>query len=236
MKKYFLDAGTTWSKILEITADINTAAGKDFEVQKSYKIVPTATLKDLDLEFTAATGHSAGLKNIKKYENEVVALAKGAAKWLENDDIVLDLGSRDIKWVKFKDKKFSDMDWNTNCASATGATIEMLLKFYNVNIKELAPSEEKYPVTCGIFGLERIMDDVAKGVEAKIAISKFIAGIAYNAWNFTKNPDRLCVSGGFCENDCFIKSLQKHCEVQILGRFILVDGLYEEWKKSCGSF
>lgn len=231
-EKYFLDAGTTWSKVLKVSTDVKPNKDNVFDVQKTYNIVPTATLKDLNLEFTAATGHSAGLKNVKKYENEVVALAKGAAKWLENDDIVLDLGSRDIKWVKFKDKKFSDMDWNTNCASATGATIEMLLKFYNVDVKELPLSNERYPVTCGIFGLERIMDDVAKGVEAKIAISKFIAGIAYNAWNFTKNPDRLCISGGFCENDCFIKSLEKHCKVEVLGRFILVDGLYEEWKNS----
>ncbi len=217
----FLDAGTTWSKILTVENDV-----------KTYKILPTAQLKTLDIEFAAATGHSAQLKNILKYENEVVALACGAKKWLNEETIVLDLGSRDIKWVKFKDGKFSDMDWNTNCASATGATIEMLLKFYNVDVKDLEPAEEKYAVTCGIFGLEKIMDDVAKGQEPKSAISKFIKGIAYNAWNFTKNPDKLCVSGGFCENECFIKSLSSYCEVLPLGRFILTDGLYEEYIKN----
>ena len=86
--------------------------------------------------------------------------------------------------------------------------------------------DEKYSVTCGIFGLEKIMVMLQKGVEARFAISKFIAGIAYNAWNFTKNPDKLCISGGFCENKCFIKSLEKYCSVNVLGRFILVDGLY----------
>ena len=74
------------------------------------------------------------------------------------------------------------------------------------------------------------MDDVAKGTPPAFAISKFIGGIAQNAWNFTKNPDKLCISGGFCENKCFIKSLEKHCEVVSLGRFILVDGLYGEYK------
>ncbi len=38
---------------------------------------------------------------------------------------------------------------------------------------------------------KKIMDDVAKGQSQKAAISKFIKGIAYNAWNFTKNPDKL---------------------------------------------
>ncbi len=220
MKQYFLDAGTTWSKIL--TVEDNA---------KSYKIMPTAQLKTLNIEFQSATGHSSSFTNVLNYENEVVALSYGAIKWLNLENIVLDMGSRDIKWVKFKDKKFSDMDWNTNCASATGATIEMLLKFYNVDIKELEPCDEKYAVTCGIFGLEKIMDDVAHGIPPKVAISKFINGIAYNAWNFTKNPEKLCVSGGFCENSCFIKSLSCYCEVVPLGRFVLVDGLYNEFCK-----
>ena len=68
----FLDAGTTWSKILTVENGV-----------KSYKILPTSQLKTLDIEFVAATGHSAQLKNILKYENEVVALACGAKKWLK---------------------------------------------------------------------------------------------------------------------------------------------------------
>lgn len=220
MIKHFLDAGTTWSKILTVE-----------DSKKTYKIIPTAGLKDLNIEFEAGTGHSAGLKNVKRYENEVVALAHGAKEHLNLGNIVLDLGSRDIKWVKFKDGRFSDMDWNTNCASATGATIEMLLKFYNVDVKELETVDERYTVTCGIFGLEKIMDDVAKGTAPAFAIAKFIGGIAYNAWNFTKNPDKLCISGGFCENRCFVDSLSRLCEVVPLGRFVLVDGLYEECYK-----
>ena len=100
-------------------------------------------------------GIHAPFQTFQTMKNEVVALAQGAKECLNAGNIVLDLGSRDIKWVKFKDGKFSDMDWNTNCASATGATIEMLLKFYNVDIKDLEPADEKYPVTCGIFGLEK---------------------------------------------------------------------------------
>lgn len=211
----FLDAGTTWSKILTVHKN----------GEKEYKIIPSASLKENNINFTSATGHCAKISKTV-YENEVVALAKGAQKQLLRGDIVLDLGSRDIKWIKYKDGKFQDMDWNTSCASATGATIEMLLKFYNVNPDELKPSSEKYAVTCGIFGLEKIMDDVAGGTNADIAISKFIKGIAYNAWNFTKNPDKLCISGGFCENKCFIESLKEYCEVETLGRYVLVDGLY----------
>lgn len=214
--KFYLDAGTTWSKILEITS----------QNERKYSVCPTSQIKNLDIEFEKTTGHSTN-KTSKKYENEVVALALGAKKHLENDFVALDLGSRDIKWVKFKNSKFSDMDWNSSCASATGATIEMLLKFYDISVSDLKFTQEKYPVTCGIFALEKIMDDVSQGIEPQIAISKFVHGIAFNAFNFTKTPEKICISGGFCENPCFIQSLEQYCEVLPLGRFVLVDGLSE---------
>lgn len=215
MEKIYIDAGTTWTKILKIEND-----------KRSYDVVKTCDFKKTNTKFIKCTGHSL-TKEKGIYENEVVALSYGAKKYLEDDFVVLDLGSRDIKYVRFENQKFKDMDWNCSCASATGATIEMLLKFYNVDIKNLKYTDEKYSITCGIFGLERIMDDVAKGIEPERAISKFIHGIAYNAYNFTKKAPKICVSGGFCENKCFIETLCKYSEVIPLGRFVLVDGLSE---------
>lgn len=210
----YIDAGTTWTKILKV------------EDKKTYSVIPTRELKSLNLKADRCTGHSL-VEAEKGHENEVVALAYGAKKYLEDDFIVLDLGSRDIKYVQYQNKKFKDMDWNSSCASATGATIEMLLKFYQVDIQEVEFINEKYAITCGIFGLEKIMDDVARGLEPKIAIAKFIHGIAFNAFNFAKNPEKICVSGGFCENKCFLDSLSQYCTTVPLGRFILVDGLLE---------
>ena len=103
----------------------------------------------------------------------------------------------------------------------------MLLKFYNVEAKDLKVCNEKYTVNCGIFGLEKIMDDVANGEKPEICISKFIHGIAYNSWNFTKKTEKIYLSGGFCENECFVKSLKKYCEVELLGRYILVESFIE---------
>lgn len=211
--KIFIDSGTTWTKILKIEND-----------KKKYSIVNTSDFKKQNLKYNKCTGHSLN-KTKDIYENEVVALAYGAKSLLEDDFIVLDLGSRDIKYIQYKNKKFFDMDWNNSCASATGATIEMLLKFYNVEIDKLSFTKEKYSITCGIFGLEKIMDDTAQGIEPSVAISKFIHGIAFNAYNFAKRPKKICISGGFCENKCFLNSLSYYCKVIPLGRFVLVDGL-----------
>ena len=231
MVNIVLDAGTTWSKIIEKTSSSLMKDYADYLIKSengfNYYVLPSAVLKNIDFKFDKATGHmSLSMLNDKKdYENEVIALIQGFRKKIEEDAIILDMGSRDSKWAQFRDGKFKDLDWNNNCSSSTGATIEMLLKFYNVDVKDLKVSDEKYVITCGIFGLEKIMDDIAKGSDAKTAISKFIHGIAFNAWNFAKKPSKIYLSGGFCENKCFVESLEKYCEVVPLGRFLLCEGL-----------
>ena len=231
MVNIVLDAGTTWSKIVERTSSSLMQKYDEYLIKSkngfNYYVIPSAKLKEIDFKFDKATGHmSLSMLNDKKdYENEVIALIQGFKKQIEEDAIILDMGSRDSKWAQFKDGKFKDLDWNSSCSSSTGATIEMLLKFYNVEVKNLKVSNEKYVITCGIFGLEKIMDDIAKGSNAETAISKFRHGIAFNAWNFAKKPSKIYLSGGFCENQCFIDSLKKYCEVEHLGRFLLCEGL-----------
>lgn len=234
--KLYVDAGTTWSKVCELSD-----GSSDFSLQykdylknvfgcKKQYIIPSNLLKTCKYKFLAATGHMSkmNLKYDKNYLNEVLALSKGFLVQQKNG-LVLDLGSRDVKWVRFNNGKFKDLDWNNSCASATGATVEMLLKFYDVSVEDLEFVDERYNITCGIFGLEKIMDDIANGEQAKVAISKFLHGLAYNAWSFAKKPDEIFLSGGFCDNKCFIESLSKYVKVNKLGRFVLVDGLISEF-------
>jgi activator of 2-hydroxyglutaryl-CoA dehydratase len=212
--KFYLDAGTTWSKILEIKPD----------GRRVYRTLPSSGLFT-HYKFEKSTGHRAQSVEVKERVNEVVALSLGVNELMKEDGIVLDLGSRDAKWVRYRDGKFSDMDWNSACASSTGATVEMLLKFYHVKVRELVPQKEKYPIACGIFAMERIMDDVSRGVSANVAISRFIHSIAFNAFNFCGAPEKLFLSGGFCDNKCFMDSIAQYCEVVPLGRYVLLDGL-----------
>jgi len=217
----YLDAGTTYSKII---TDKNCFDKQFLICNKDnmfYYILPSSIIKSMDINPDSSCGHMSNAN-----ENEIIALAKGIQKRdIDKNATVLDLGSRDAKWIRFKDGKFQDMDWNTSCASSTGATVEMLLKFYEVNAEDLKFNPEKFSVTCGIFGMEKIMDSISSGEKPAEAISKFVHGIAYNAWNFAKKPERIYLSGGFCENKCLVDSLKKYCDVVILGRFILCEGL-----------
>lgn len=220
----YLDAGTTYSKIIEINSDTISDKYKEYFVKTenggNYYILPSSIIKRENFVVKKCCGHM-GLAS----ENEIIALANGCRDIIDNNATVLDLGSRDAKWIRFKSGKFHDMDWNTSCASSTGATVEMLLKFYNLKRDNLMFNKEKFTVTCGIFGLEKIMDDISNGAEPSKSISKFVHGIAHNAWNFAKKPEKIYLSGGFCENECFVDSLGQYCNVVLLGRFMLCQGL-----------
>ena len=217
----YLDAGTTYSKII---TDKNSFDEEFFQFNKNdlyYYVLPSKIIYSLNIQPTRCCGHMSNAN-----ENEIIALAHGAQKCnIDKDSTVLDLGSRDAKWIRFRDGKFHDMDWNTSCASSTGATVEMLLKFYDVDASDLEFDKEKFAVTCGIFGMEKIMDCISNGIKPAVAISKFVHGIAFNAWNFAKRPTKIYLSGGFCENKCLVNSLKNYCEVEILGRFVLCEGL-----------
>lgn len=220
----YLDAGTTYSKI--ITTENNCFSDNYFiknNSGKNYYIIPSSVIKALNIIPDRSCGHMSNSS-----ENEIIALARGCKRKINDNATVLDLGSRDAKWIRFKDRKFHDMDWNTSCASSTGATVEMLLKFYNLKREDLEFNPEKFAVTCGIFGLEKIMDDISNGGEAKVSIAKFIHGIAYNAWIFAKKPAQIYLSGGFCDNKCFVRALEEYCNVIPLGRFVLCEGLIDE--------
>lgn len=218
----YLDAGTTYSKIITDEKQFDDEFFIKQDGNFAYYILPSRIIKAQNIVPTRSCGHMSNAS-----ENEIIALAQGAKKRdISSNATILDLGSRDAKWIKFKDSKFHDMDWNTSCASSTGATVEMLLKFYGVRAEELAFDEEKFAVTCGIFGMEKIMDSISAGVKPSEAISKFVHGIAFNAWNFCKKPEKIYLSGGFCDNKCLVDSLKNYCEVELLGRFVLCEGLF----------
>ena len=251
MTKLYIDAGTSWSKVLEVCEnekDLQSSHLTSIHELNDYLltppppqstpffyrnfIFPTKFLNFLNINFDGATGHMAKnrIKPDGKYQNEMLSLAYGAKKLLSGEELkdatIIDLGSRDIKWVRFIDGKYKDLDWNGSCGSVTGATVEMLSKFYNVNVSEIHPNKERIPVTCGVFAMEKIMDEIVNDIPAETAIAKYIHGIAYNAWTFAHSPEKIYLSGGFCLNKCFIESLKFYCEVVLMGRMILLEGLY----------
>lgn len=207
------DAGSSWCKTFQ--------SGED-----TVRIVPTRTMARDDLHFAWGTGHTARNRS-DHFENDLISLSKGALALVEKEAFtMLDLGSRDAKVVSFRNRKPVKLDWSVGCAAATGATVEMLGKFYDIDFDQVPIDDKWTPVTCGTYAVERIMDSVSKGDHEAIAIGRFIHGLARNCFDFCGKPDELHLSGGFTINKPFIKALSKYATVFPMGRTVPLAGLW----------
>lgn len=206
------DFGTSYCKILD------TLSGSP----------PTiVATRDLDREFRAdlATGHNAGRRS-RKSINELTALARGGEHLISEDDFVLlDCGSRDIKFVRYRENRIVDMGWNAECGASMGFTIELLARYYDLDFTKIPPPEQGFSITCGVLGMSNIFDAVVSGCSEVEAVARFVRGIAMNGYRFAGSPDKLYLSGGLCDNPLFVGCFP--CEVTRLGRFVLLKGLEE---------
>ncbi len=204
------DFGTSYSKILDTDRDSQP------------RIIAT---RDLDAGFVAdlATGHNAARRS-RRSVNELTALARGGERVIgAKDFLLLDCGSRDIKYVRYRDGRVADMGWNAECGASMGFTIELLASYYRIDYQSVPVPETGFSITCGVLGMSHIFDAVVSGSSETEAVAKFVRGIALNAYRFAGSPETLHLSGGLCDNPLFVGSFP--CRVVPLGRFVLLEGL-----------
>lgn len=209
------DLGTTWTKILD--------------EEGNFHILSTRQILSESWFFRKATGHL-GEKRCQSYTNELEALGFGALKLVADENFtVVDVGSRDTKFLRFENRKVRHLDWNQSCGSSTGFTLELLMKYYEIEPSKIqVQPNESYPVTCAVFGMEKIFDAIIRGEKPEDALGRFLSGIARNVFEFALKPDKIYLSGGLSENQAFVKALSFFCETVPLGRFVLLEGLKDE--------
>ena len=204
------DFGTSYSKILETDSDSAPSV---------------RATRDIGPDFCAdlATGHNAARRSTRSI-NELTALARGGAALIQDEEFVLlDCGSRDIKFIRSRQGRVVDMGWNAECGASMGFTIEMLAGYYDLDYSEIAVPKTGFSITCGVLGMSHIFDAVISGASEAEAVARFVRGIARNAYRFAGSPDRLYLSGGLCDNPLFTGSFP--CDIIPLGRFVLLRGL-----------
>lgn len=205
------DFGTSYCKFLDLAATPTQPT-----------IIPTKELPG-NFRVHLATGHN-GQRFADRYLNELIALARGGESVIQEESyVLLDCGSRDIKFVSYLNGKLVDMGWNTECGASMGFTIELLEKYYDLDYQKMAIPERTFSVTCGVLGMSHIFDAVISGIPVADAVASFAKGIAMNAYRFAGSPAKLYLSGGLCDNPVFTGSFP--CEVVPLGRFLLLTGL-----------
>jgi len=213
------DFGTTWTKLLD------TESGERL-------VLPTRQASAEGRRADLATGHNARLW-APRHINELIALAQGGRRLIDDAEfLLLDVGSRDIKYVHLRGEDLVTMDWTATCGALTGFTLELLGRYFDLDYATVPPSEKAVPVTCGVLGMEQLFELVSRGVSETEAVARFARGIAMNAYRFIGEPERFYLSGGMCDNRLFQHSFPADVEVRLLGRFVLVEGLLAELSRA----
>ena len=122
-----------------ILADFGTSYSKFINLAEPEPLPYVKATKELDrnLHMDLATGHN-GKRFNSRYVNELIALARGGEAMIEEDNyLLLDCGSRDIKYIQYRDGKLQDMGWNAECGASMGFTIELLEKYYDLDFNTL---------------------------------------------------------------------------------------------------
>lgn len=212
------DFGTSWTKMLD-------TATSEKRIEKT---------KDLpSLKVDLATGHNTN-NRAEKTVNELIALGQGSLHLVAVQDFtVLDVGSRDIKFVSFKGRRVAEMNWSSKCGALTGFTLELILSYFEIDLAKAKPSRRALGITCGVLGMEQLFESIAAGQNPETAVAEFTRGLALNAFQFIGRPERFFLSGGMCENPLFLGSFPPGVEVVPLGRFVLVEGLKKELEIEC---
>jgi len=207
------DFGTTWTKLI----DTETGTRR---IEKSRHVA--------HVHADLATGHNARPRS-RASINELIALFEGGLHTVaENDFILVDIGSRDLKYIKVADRKVGEMDWSTSCGTLTGFTLELLASYFSIDYHTLTPSPKRDSFTCGLLGIERLFERLANGSSVEESVAAFTHSIALNAFNFIGKPEKFYLSGGMCDNPLFIASFPGGVEVIPLGRFVLLEGVLKE--------
>lgn len=202
------DFGTTWTKWYD------TETG-------SFQVCRTS---EAGFSVEVATGHN--VRRARRTVNELVALAEGGLRLISEPDFVLvDVGSREIKYVRFEGRELKEMNWSTSCAALTGFTLELMGSYFALDFDRIEPADRAVPVTCGVLGMEQIFELVAAGASEASAVASFTRGLVENAHRFAGAPERLHLSGGMTCNRLFLKSFPEGVKVTSLGRYVLVRGL-----------
>jgi activator of 2-hydroxyglutaryl-CoA dehydratase len=217
-----IDAGTSYIKILETKTNKFKAiplSKFNFEKIKKPKLI---------------TGHSFNFFPKVKKINELVALSEGGKKLINNKNyILLDIGSRDMKLIKNKNKQFEKCDWNTTCGAMVGFTIDLIMKYFNKKPSDLPKTKKCFDITCGLLGITNFFDLISKNTSIEEGMSALINGMARFAWNFAGRPNEIYLSGGLSENEIFLYHLKKYSKkLHPLGRYVLLNGLNEISKRT----
>jgi len=205
LHKLGIDIGSTTAKVVVI----NPQGEILFSDYRRHKAATLTTLRQILLECQSSLGDqvlsvlvtgSAGLGVSEKYDlpfiQEVVASAEVVQQRYPAVKTLIDIGGEDAKMIFFNEGGAPEIRMNGSCAGGTGAFIDEMATFLNVDVSELNELADRheiiYPMAsrCGVFAKTDLQNLLSREVSHEdIAASVFHAVVLQTLATLARGND-----------------------------------------------
>jgi len=199
-----LDVGSTTAKLVRIV---------DKKIR--YRIIATHSWKFL-IEGIAkdeiiSTGYFRNSVPHKASVTEITAAIYGVKHYFPDVDVIVDIGGQDTKVIDVKNNNFII---NDKCSAGTGAFLEFIANYFNLELKELSKLHSnakripKINHTCGVFAISEMISYLVSGFTKEEVIAGMHYAFAKRISFMIPEAERIVLIGGTAKNTGMVSALR----------------------------
>ncbi len=209
-----LDVGSTTAKIVKLRE------GKIdyFRITSSQKW--KSLLEDFDKEKICSTGYFRHTVPHDFVITEISAAILGSQFFFKDLDVIVDIGGQDTKVIDVKRNNFK---LNDKCSAGTGAFLEFIANYFDIEIKELeklhfkGEKVVKINQTCGVFAISEMISALVEGNKIEDVIKGLHFAFAERIAGMIPDGEKIVLIGGTSKNKGIVSAIS-----EILGKEVFV--------------
>ncbi|MEG0249364.1 MAG: acyl-CoA dehydratase activase [Peptostreptococcus sp.] len=223
MKNIGIDIGSSCAKVCVMDDDIienNFMLPTGYNSRKTAEDIRQMLEKsgiDIENSNIMATGYGrVSVPYANEIMTEISCHGKGAYYLFGENATVIDIGGQDTKVISLKKGRVMKFLMNDKCSAGTGKFIEIMSDRLGLTFDELEEIAAKGKETtissmCTVFAESEIISLIGEGTPREDIANGVINSVVEKVVQLAAQipADKYILTGGFCENDYFIKELSK---------------------------
>jgi len=152
---------------------------------------------------------------------EITAAIHGVRHFFPGADLIIDIGGQDVKVIE---TRTSDFRLNDKCSAGTGAFLELVARYFDVQLEELSEYHERAqrsaPInqTCGVFAVSEMISRMVEGYTMEEVVAGVHHAFARRISHLVgKDAGEIVAIGGVSGNGGVISALS-----EVLGKDVKV--------------
>lgn len=188
-------------------------------------VLESAGLSADEIDYVLATGYGRNtFERADAQMSELSCHAKGANHLFPDVRTVIDIGGQDVKVIQIDHGAMVNFQMNDKCAAGTGRFLDVMARFLEVDVSDLASlaakSTKKIAIssTCTVFAESEVISQLANGEKKEDVVNGIHYAITARVVGLARRVgirDRVVMTGGVAQNAGVVKALQDQLEHEV---------------------